>query len=264
MQELDRQSRPYDPELYDLTHRGNPGDVEFYRQVCLGAAAVLELGCGSGRLGVDLARAGCSWTGLDQHAGMLARLAARVADLPAEIAARMHWQVADMTDFCLPERFDRVIIPYNGLFCLLSERAVDACLRRIRCHLAPGGRLVFDVYRVFTPDPDPEAAPEDDPDPVVTLSDGDVWIEVFERSDWDQPSQRIDAWYRYRFVGADAPGDQEYCIPQRYLFPEQIAARLQAAGLATTARYGDFDRSPFADDSETLVVVAEPINGGSP
>ena len=37
-------------ELYALTHRGNPGDTEFYARRCAGAGSVLELGTGYGRL----------------------------------------------------------------------------------------------------------------------------------------------------------------------------------------------------------------------
>ena len=67
-------------ELYARLHRGNPGDLDFYRRACAGASSVLELGCGHGRVlraiatpethlvGVDLdpellalARRGCAW-----------------------------------------------------------------------------------------------------------------------------------------------------------------------------------------------------------
>jgi tRNA G46 methylase TrmB len=43
-------------ELYRLTHRGNPGDVGFYRKLCSGVQSVLELGCGYGRLLAALAQ----------------------------------------------------------------------------------------------------------------------------------------------------------------------------------------------------------------
>ncbi|MEZ4265484.1 MAG: class I SAM-dependent methyltransferase [Myxococcota bacterium] len=62
--------------VYDLLHRGTPGDIAFYRHVCAGAASVLELGCGSGRVLVELARAGLTMTGLDHDPAKLARAVA--------------------------------------------------------------------------------------------------------------------------------------------------------------------------------------------
>ena len=64
----------YDPYLYDLIHRGHAGDVELYRSACNGARSVLELGCGSGRIAMQLARDGLDVLGIDCHEGMLKRL----------------------------------------------------------------------------------------------------------------------------------------------------------------------------------------------
>jgi len=246
---------PPDPELYDLIHCGNPGDVDFYRRICRGVGQVLELGCGSGRIACALAAAGCRVVGLDRHPGMLRAAARRAAGLEAGTADRLCWIEADMTAFALDRRFDRVLIPYNGLYCLLDDDAVTSCLRAARDHLARGGRLVLDGYRVFTP-ADCEA--QDDADPVDQLTDGERRIAVYERADWDPPAQRIDAWYSYHIIGPDGPSRHRYCIPQRYLLPDQLDALLAAAGWRAVARYGGFDEQAFDAQSETLIAVAAP------
>lgn len=255
LQATDPRFSPPDPELYDLIHRGNPGDVDFYRRICRGGARVLELGCGSGRIACALAAAGCRVVGLDHHPGMLRAAARRAAGLEPETADRLCWIEADMAAFALERRFDRVLIPYNGLYCLLDDAAVSACLRAAREHLAPGGRLVLDGYRMFTP---AECEAQDDADPVDQLTDGERRIAVYEQADWDPPAQRIDAWYSYHILGPDGSNRHRYCIPQRYLLADQLDALLAAAGWRTVARYGDFDQQPFDDQSETLIAVAAP------
>src|SRR6188768_1681102 len=116
----------YDAELYGLVHRGTPGDLAFYARVCAGARAVLELGCGYGRLLPALAGVVHSYVGLDCDAGLL-RLARR------ERAA-------------LHEPFDRILIPHSGVFCLQSDADVLDCLRCVRAHLRDDGELVLDSY----------------------------------------------------------------------------------------------------------------------
>ena len=83
-------------ELYALTHRGNPGDIAFYGDVCRGAKSVLELGSGSGRLLLALSSRQASARGARARSGaarlgqaQLARTARREAQIGAR-AARRH------------------------------------------------------------------------------------------------------------------------------------------------------------------------------
>lgn len=263
----DPRLRPYDPELYDLTHRGNPGDVQFYVRACQSGQRVLELGCGSGRITRSLARAGCRVVGLDNHEGMLAEAQRMAEDLAPAAAGRLTYTQGDMRSFELDGPFERILIPYNGLYCLLTDQDVAACLATVRRHLAPGGQLILDAYRVFAPDPDQGPEPEPEPEldePIAALSDGQRTVEIFERSDWDQATQRLDAWYRYRIQGPGGTSEQTYCIPQRYLYPDQLDRLLGEAGLSVAETFGDFDHNPFDDYSETMVVVAtRALDGGT-
>ena len=59
-------------ELYALTHRGNRGDLEFYRRTCRGARSVLELGSGYGRVLTVLANAERRVVGLERDPQFLA------------------------------------------------------------------------------------------------------------------------------------------------------------------------------------------------
>jgi SAM-dependent methyltransferase len=246
----------YDAELYALLHCGNPGDLAFYLAACAPAKGVLEMGCGSGRILAALAAAGHRVVGVDLHEGLLQRAQQKVVDYPN--ASLVH---GDITTLDLGQRFERVIIPYNTLYCLLDDAAVAAALKRAHEHLTPGGRLLLDVYAADPVDPG-QAVDEEafcTPQHIVTLAGTSATIDVFERSREDVANQRLDVTYTYVIRGDDgtvkAP---EYALPQRYLFEPQLRAHLEAASFDVLAIDGDFAGSPYAADQLHMVVTAAP------
>lgn len=237
----------YPAALYEAVHRGNPGDVDYYRRVCAGAQRVLELGCGTGRVAHALARDGVEVIGIDGQAGLLARGREGPATLLED----------DMIQFELGRRFERIVIPYNGLYCLPDREQQRCCLERCRTHLAPEGLVVFDGYaadRFHAEDPDPETL-EDELEHVTTVrTDGSLW-DVYEQSLWERGKQRLIA--RYVHVPRQRGDPVEGVIPQRYLLSEEVAPLLEEAGLQLIALQGGFDQSAFdPETSELLIVIA--------
>ncbi|KIG13933.1 Methyltransferase [Enhygromyxa salina] len=255
-------STDYPARFYAAVHDGNPGDIEFYRERCAGARSILELGCGDARvLGALAERAadGCSLVGVDIDAQLLELAAARAPTLEFVCADMCTVGDAQSGAGLGGRRFDRVIIPYGGLYCLLTEDAVAATLARVADLLTDEGLLVLDVWAAdgFHADADP-----DDQDPswlervkIIEL-DGDRW-EVLERSSWDKTRQRIDATYLHVRVGAEEAIEGTLC--QRYLLAEQLRAALAAAGLELVELAGGFDRQPYTDESELMVVSARRV-----
>jgi SAM-dependent methyltransferase len=238
----------YPPSLYAAVHRGNPGDVDYYRRVCAGVGSVLELGCGWGRIAHAVAADGPEVVGLERDGG-LRNIA---APGPAELVA------GDMRRFDLGRTFDRVIVPYNGIYCLLDEDALSSCLQCVRGHLAVDGLLVFDGYAAdaFHDDAVAEHAPEWDAlERVARVEVGGTRWDVHEQSRWDPALQRIDA--RYVHVPGDGGPPVEALLPQRYLLSRQVPDLLSRAGLGLVALQGGFDQAAFdPEESEQLIVVA--------
>src|SRR5512132_2496628 len=113
-------------------------DVPFWRRLALAAdGPVLELGCGTGRVTLPLARAGVDLVGIDLSAPMLARARGRVARL--RVSQRPALVRGDIRRLPFPERqFGLVAAPYGILQSLLSERDLTATLRSVARVLAPG------------------------------------------------------------------------------------------------------------------------------
>lgn len=259
----------FDAKWYNLLHTGFKTDVPYYVSAVAGADSVLELGCGSGRITLPIAKSGVSITGVDNSFSMLSFFEERMAKLEPEHRARIETVLSDMRGVRLCLCFDKVIIPYNGLLCLLDDDAVIECFRTVAKHLAPRGELIFDIYDV--PE-DFEAADEYDEDDgsdrdsdggpafefLTTIYDKDRAVQVFERSLPHPDSMRFDTEYRYRYV--DDNGDSsiltQYAIKQRGLYKEDLPRLLAAADLEIVSITGDFLDVPLTDDTEQLVIRA--------
>lgn len=136
---------PY-AEFYDFLTMfwGEQWDLETYLELSGSASSVLELGCGSGRLTLPLARAGNTITGLDLSEDMLDLLRQRLAHESTEVINRTRLVSADMAGFSLNDRFELVVLPSNNLCFLDSDEQRSAFFELVARHLAPGGRFAFD------------------------------------------------------------------------------------------------------------------------
>jgi SAM-dependent methyltransferase len=244
-------------ELYALTHRGNSGDLAFYRDVCRGTESVLELGSGSGRLLKALAGVRRQVVGLELDPELLALAKRNLRALSPAKRKALRVLQADMRNFELPERFERVLLPYNALYCLLSKRDALACFRSAHRALEPGGKLALDVWNAEPFQRSPAQTGADDPAPIVTLRHAARTWDVFERSSVRRAQQRLDVSYTY----VPREGGVAYQIPiaQRYYLSTEISELLERAGFAIEARYGNFARRRFGHRSAQLIVLARAI-----
>ena len=119
---------------------------------------VLDVGAGSGRVALALARAGHEVVALDLDPALLEALAARAAKLPLRTVC------ADARELALEQRFGCCLVPMQTIQLLGGARGRARFLRRARLHLRPGGLLAaavlppeleqFDVEQGGAPAPD--------------------------------------------------------------------------------------------------------------
>lgn len=137
-------------EIYDqnVFTENTVCEVDFVLQE-LGVPAgslILDVGCGTGRHAIELARRGYAVIGLDLSSEMLAR----AADAARAAGVSVEWMQANATDFSLPTLVDGAICLCEGAFGLLSE--VDdpieqplSILRNIASSLKPGAKAILTV-----------------------------------------------------------------------------------------------------------------------
>lgn len=111
---------------------GNPhGEADLIESYQPGS--VLDGGCGTGRVGIELARRGIAVLGVDADATMIAAAQAKAPDL--------EWVAVDLAELARPERFDLVALAGNVVPYVAPDRRRDA-VAACAGHLRPGGRLV--------------------------------------------------------------------------------------------------------------------------
>ena len=243
-----------DAQLYALTHRGNPGDVEHYVQLCRGATSVLELGSGSGRMLQALAAPKRALFGLELDAGLLGLGRKALAALPPAERRGVKLVQGDMQQIALGRVFERVLLPYNALYCLLSQRAVVRCFRSVRAALEPGGLFAFDVWNAdrlgsagLSPDEDQRAL-------TAFEHAGRRWV-AFESCRRARAVERLDVTYTYVSNGRAARRSQ--IVRQRYYRSAELFALLTRCGFTLERKHGNFSGARFNDQAPRLVVVAK-------
>ena len=194
---------------------------------------------------------------------MLARCRAKLEAEPPQVRERVRLLVADMTSFDLGRRFAAIFCPFAGFQQLLTVEQQLACLDRCRRHLLPHARLVLDV-----PNPDPAPASfaqhaqgdgEATAQTVLWTGGRRIrwWMTVIG---YDRSQQCNECEVTYEIVAADGSSRLlTETISLRYVFRYELEHLLFRAGYRVVALYGDYDRSPFADESPAMIVVAEPM-----
>ena len=256
---VDRGAREHyeDAELYDHEYRRRRADVNWYvelaKRLLPEGGPILELGCGSGRLTLALARAGFHVTGVDAAPSMLARLRARLERTPPSVRGRIELREANLLDFDLGRaRFPLVVAAFNVLEHLYTRAELAACLARVDAHLAKGGRFAFDVQLPdlawLVRDPDKRWARTRFTHPRTGEK---LWYST--NHDYDPVSQI--ALIRLYYDPVDGTPGHVVMLSQRKFFPAELEALLAHAGFATVERYGDFGGAPLGPSADSQVLV---------
>ena len=242
---------------YDLLHRTLTEDVGFILTLAgRTGGPILELGCGTGRLLVPLARAGYTVTGLDNSRAMLSRAQRRLSAEPAAVRRRIHLIAADVTTFALaPEHFTLALVPYNPRLHLDPATAVAAC-RAIARHLTPNARLFLDL-------PNPHLLAQTPDDRFLTLEatlnepeTGDQ-ILVLAANRLEEIAQQLHITWIYD-VSPAAGGAVHRTVVEvtyHYYFLHQLELLLEETGFSLEAVYGGYNHTPFSEESERLLLL---------
>ncbi|HEX7476316.1 MAG TPA: class I SAM-dependent methyltransferase [Polyangiales bacterium] len=245
------------PRYYDHAYRTLKADVAFYTELARDSGGpVLELGAGTGRITLGIARAGVDVVGLDQSAAMLARAKERIASLPAEARQHIELRQGDLRKVRLRRRFALVIAPFNLFMHMFTRADIEQALATVQAHLAPRGRFAMDVLMpdLGTLRRDPERVYRCRP--VFDPTDGKRYA-YGESFDYDSVSQVQTV--RMMFQRIDRPElDHTTPLCLRFYFPEELLALLHYNGFTLEQRFGGFDKSPFTEQSDNQVLVARP------
>ena len=211
---------------------------------------ILELGCGTGRIGKRLASGNRELTGIDLSRPMLKKAQAHGNRYCRFIQM-------DMVSLAFRSLFDAVIVPYNTLNLLTKPGEIAACLAGCRSLLADQGVLLL---QVFVPT---HALLEMDGRKsfqfqILETPEGErVVKEMLRTYERQSKSLRIEERYRVRPHGQGADRQDfshcmELCIQQADWWHSILAE----TGFTIEQQYGNFDFSPFSPGQSSCLLIA--------
>jgi SAM-dependent methyltransferase len=226
-------------------------DVAFWRRIASAAdGRVLELGTGTGRVAIPLARDGVTLTGVDYSEAMLDRARRRAARL--RLGHRLVLARGDMR--ALPFRsgaFRLVMAPYGVLQSLTRERDLDAALASVRRVLAPGGRFVIDLV------PDLVEWAEYEGKKTLSGTMGRATRVSLVESVRQDPRRRLTIFdQRYTTVRDGRREVHDFTLTFRTVSVRGMRRRLERHGFAVDAVLGDYRGGPLDARADVWVMLA--------
>lgn len=242
--------------FYDSENADKTDDLEMYSRLAAERAGdILDVGCGTGRVLLHLARAGRRAHGIDNDRAMLDRLDAKLTQAP-QLRSLISYVRGDILEHQWRQRFSLILLTYNALMHFHDQDAQIALLCKLRSCLAAGGSLVIDL---------PNAAP------AFAAEDSDAL--TFERSFLDRETGHLIMLQSLTYLDRaaqmltvewiydemDGSGALKRLIAPhklRYFFLPELQLLLERAGFTVRAVYGEPDGAPYDSDSERMIVYA--------
>ena len=198
---------------------------------------VLELGIGTGRVGLPLAGRGVQVHGIDLSEEMVARLRAKPGADQVEVT------IGDFATTKLDETFTLAYLVANTIMNLTTQDEQVACFRNVAEHLEPGGRFVVEVLV-----PDLQRLPPGETFELFHVTPSHVGFDEI-----DVATQRLVSHHYW----IDGDRVQVLSPPFRYVWPSELDLMAQLAGMSLRERWGGWKHEPFTSDSRKHVSVWE-------
>jgi SAM-dependent methyltransferase len=203
----------------------------------VGDGAALELGIGTGRIALPLARRGVRVHGIDLSAAMVARLRAKPGAEDIEVS------IGDFATTSVGGTFSLAYVVVNTIMNLTTQDEQVACFRNVAAHLEPGGGFVVEAGV-----PQLQRLP-----PGETVRAFDVSATRLGFDEYDVASQGLVS-HHYREIDGRL---DVVSIPFRYVWPSELDLMARLAGMTLRERWGGWRREPFTGASERHVSVWE-------
>jgi 2-polyprenyl-3-methyl-5-hydroxy-6-metoxy-1,4-benzoquinol methylase len=247
MKPLDCQDIYADADFYDQEFAHREHEIPFFvKQAQLSSGPVLEVGCGTGRITLPIARTGAVITGLDVSSRMLER-ARRKAD---EEKLSVTWLEQDCRNINATQAFGLILSATNAMQHLHDLDSVNAFLTASRNALRAGGTVILDV---FNPDPAKlarTAAVRYHHKAFVDANANKMHVEA--ASEYNSATQIL-AFTLFYLCGGKLVRTKR--VNMRCFFPEELLALCQFNGLDVVRRYGNYDETPFRKDSPKQIIL---------
>jgi SAM-dependent methyltransferase len=233
----ERVAARYDESSADLFEPAVVDPVVEFLAGLAGRGAALELGIGTGRIALPLARRGIRVYGIDSSEAMVARLRAKPG------AEQIGVTIGDFATTAVEGRFSVAYLVFNTIMNLTSQEEQAACFQNVAAHLAPGGCFVIEVMV-----PALQRLPPGESVRAFTLTATRLGFD-----EYDVASQGLVS-HHYSVVDGRL---EVASMPFRYVWPSELDLMARLAGMTLRERWSGWKREPFTSDSTGHVSVWE-------
>src|ERR671919_1727387 len=193
----------------------------------------LELGIGTGRIALPLARRGIRVHGIELSDAMVARLRAKPG------AEQIGVTIGDFATTTVAGTFSVAYVVANTIMNLTTQEEQVACFENVAAHLQPGGCFVVEVLV-----PGLRRLP-----PGETFQPFDVSPTHVGFDEYDVARQGVVSHHYW----IDDGNVEVFSPPFRYVWPSELDLMARLAGMRLRGRWGGWKREPFTNDSEKHV-----------
>jgi SAM-dependent methyltransferase len=233
----ERVAARYDESAAEMFERALIDPVVDFLAGLAGRGRALELGIGTGRIALPLARRGVPVHGIELSQAMVARLRAKPGGDAIGVS------LGDFASTAVDGMFSVAYLVFNTIFNLTTQAAQVACFRNVAAQLAPGGCFVIEVEV-----PELRRLP-----PGETIRAFHLGETRWGIDEYDVASQGLTS-HHFEIVDGRL---ERLSVPFRYAWPSELDLMAQLAGMSLRERWSGWQREPFTSESRKHVSVWE-------
>jgi len=238
-------------KYYDLF--GQKEDIGFYKCLALEhGEKALELGVGTGRVAVELAKSGVTVWGIDNSKYMIAAAREKVRKESATVQKRIKLILGDMRDFQLKQKFPFTYLASSTFEHLLTTEDQARCLKSIHHVLEAKGTLAFDISQT---DVQEAANPSWWIDRASISRGKEVVRTIFSRRNPTTNVVAVDLFFDVYWKGKLKERYHDYG-EARLSTKKEVEEILHNAGFERVSVFDGFDKSAWDKSSRTIIFVA--------
>lgn len=198
---------------------------------------VLELGIGTGRIALPLAKRGLKVSGIDSSRKMVAKMSAKVD------GSKIPVTLGDFAEVPIEGKFSLVFVMFNTIFCLLTQESQVRCFQNVAKHLIPKGVFAIEAFV-----PDMTRFVNNQTTQTSYIDSSEVRLAVDRH---DRATQRVTSQHIHITNGKI----KQYPIELRYVWPSEMDLMAEIAGLRLINRWSDWNKTQFTSASGKHVSV---------
>ena len=241
------------PQLYDDLMWWKKDDIEFWGSIIdqIKPDRVLELCCGTGRLGIPIIQKGIDYYGVDISQSFIDFFHQKIihSNYDSKKITR-----CDIRNINLAQSFDLIIFGFNSLAHLIQNQDVTNCLNHLRSHMSSHSLLAIDI---FVPKTDflynnPKVKSH-----IMDFIDSEKKLEcqLFESTNYDYNTEINHI--TWNILNMNGENQIRYDFEMRMFFPDTLNKLLVDSKYTISIFYGDYHRSEFNEDSEKQILLCK-------